>query len=88
MAELLITSFLNYYGLDWLAFASGMAGMILITKQSRWGFVFCALSSLSGVAVALMSLQFGYIVYNAMLVMVMAKGYVEWAKPVRVTSQK
>lgn len=79
MEALIAESLMKYYGLDWLAFASGIAGMYLITKKHRAGFGLSALSSLSGFAVAAISLQFGYVFYNILLITLMVKGYREWA---------
>ncbi|MGB4057103.1 MAG: nicotinamide mononucleotide transporter [Alphaproteobacteria bacterium] len=78
MTEQILQSFFQYYGLDWLAFATGMTGMTLITRKSRWGFILCAISSLSGFTVAFMSAQFGYVVYNLLLASIMMKGYFDW----------
>jgi hypothetical protein len=80
MEDLLYQSLMKYYGLDWLAFASGMAGMFLLTKKSRWGFLLSSLSSLSGFTVAALSLQFGFVIYNFLLIMVMIKGYRDWGR--------
>lgn len=78
MEDIIIKSFLTYFGLDWLAFVSGIIGMHLLTQKSRWGFAFSMLSSLSGFAVASISLQFGYVVYNFLLIALMYKGWREW----------
>jgi len=79
MEALILESLTKYYGLDWLAFISGISGMYLITKKHRAGFGLSALSSLSGFAVAAISLQFGYVFYNILLITLMVKGYREWA---------
>ena len=73
-------SLIQYYGLDWLAFFSGISGMYLITIKSRWGFALSALSCLAGFAVAAMSAQFGFVVYNLLLVGIMTRGYLSWSK--------
>lgn len=80
MQDLIIQSLMQYYGLDWLALASGLAGMILIARKDRNGFLLCCLSSFSGVAVAVLSLQFGYIAYNLILISIMAKAYYDWGR--------
>jgi len=79
MEALILESLTKYYGLDWLAFISGISGMYLVTKKHRAGFGLSALSSLSGFAVAAISLQFGYVFYNILLITLMVKGYREWA---------
>ena len=78
MEEAIFKALTLYYGLDWLALACGMTGMYLITQHSRWGFVLSALGCLSGVVVAVMSLQIAYVVYNSILVFMMIRGFTAW----------
>jgi len=78
MESLIIESLAKYYGLDWLSFASGIIGMYLITQKSRLGFAFSSLSCLSGFTVAAISMQFGFVFYNLLLIALMVKGYYEW----------
>jgi hypothetical protein len=88
MIDAVLHSLQNYYGLDWLAFASGMAGMMLITRKSRWGFLLCGMSSLSGFLVAMISLQFGYVIYNFLLAAIMVKGFADWGRPEKIKIRK
>lgn len=83
MQDIILQSLMTYYGLDWLAFISGISGMYLLTQKSRWGFALSSLSSLSGFAVACISLQFGFLVYNFVLISLMIKGFLEWGHEVR-----
>lgn len=88
MEDLILNSLAKYYGLDWAAFALGMAGMYMITMKSRWGFALTALSALCGFAVAGISLQFGYVAYNALIIAIMVKGFYEWRiKPAPVAAE-
>ncbi len=70
-----LTALMAYYGLDWLALALGVSGSYMITGQNRFGFVLSALACLCGFAVALMSAQFGYVVYNVLLAGIMMRGF-------------
>jgi hypothetical protein len=78
MEEVIFRSLSLYYGMDWLALMSGTAGMYLITRRSRWGFLLSAISSLSGFAVAGMSLQLGFLVYNFILVSLTFHAFLNW----------
>lgn len=78
MEELITQSFSKYFGLDWLALASGVIGTYLITEKKRVGFAFSILSCLCGFAVATISLQFGFVFYNLLLISIMVKGFMEW----------
>ncbi len=80
MIDAIIESFYAYYGLDWLALLCGVIGMYLITLKSRIGFLFSGLSCMSGFAVAMISLQFGFVAYNIILLSMMTKGYIEWGR--------
>ena len=79
MLESLINSFSLYYGLDWLALASGLSGTLLITNKDYRGFGLSIISCLSGFAVALLSGQYGFVVYNLMLLALMARGFFTWS---------
>ena len=65
----------SYYGLDWLALILGVSGSYMITDMNRFGFLLSGLACLCGFAVALMSLQFGYVVYNILLAVVAVRGF-------------
>lgn len=64
-----------YYGLDWVALLLGISGSYMITEQNRYGFVLTALACLCGFAVAVMSSQFGYVVYNILLAAIAVRGF-------------
>lgn len=73
-------TFLHYYGLDWGALAFGLIGCHLITRQNRVGFLFSMLGCACGLSVASMSGQYGFIVYNVILIFMMARGFTGWRK--------
>ena len=76
----IIESFSLYYGLDWLAFGAGLWGMYLITNKNRLGFAMSIIACLSGFAVALISSQFGFVIYNAVLITMMVRGFLNWGR--------
>lgn len=71
----LLTALTAYYGLDWIALMFGISGSYMITNQNRFGFLFSCLACLCGFAVAVMSAQFGYVVYNIILAGIMIRGF-------------
>jgi hypothetical protein len=79
--DIILDSLRQYYGLDWVAFAAGMYGMWLLTQQNRWGFFFNAIACMSALIVACISLQFGFLVYNTLLIFMMVRGFVRWTRP-------
>lgn len=79
MLDILLESFQNYYGLDWLALICGFSGMYLLTKKHKAGFLLSAAGCCAGLAVAAISIQFGFIISNILMVSIMLKGYLDWA---------
>lgn len=73
-----LEAFQMYYGIDWLAFVSGLIGMYLISERNRWGFLMNFVACCSGFYVALLSLQFGFVFYNFVLVFLMIRGFKNW----------
>lgn len=65
----------GYYGLDWLALAFGLSGSYLISGQNRFGFLLASVGCLCGFCVALLSVQFGFVVYNVLLLAIMLRGF-------------
>lgn len=66
---------MGYYGLDWLALAFGLSGSYLISSQNRFGFLLAGVGCLCGFGVALLSAQFGFVVYNVLLLAIMLRGF-------------
>ena len=69
-----------YYGLDWLALALGLSGSYMITSQNRFGFLLSSAGCLCGFCVALLSSQFGFVVYNVLLLAIMMRGFVNLSR--------
>ena len=72
--------FSTYYGLDWISFLLGVAGMILLTNKQPSGFLFSALSILFAAVVAIMAHQYGFLAANAVNVVAAVRGFVKWRK--------
>ncbi len=89
MVELITQSLSHYYGLDWLALVSGVSGTFLITSKMRGGFLLCGLAGVCGFIVAALSMQFGFVVYNLLMVAIMLKGYIDWGRePVKIHAKE
>ena len=65
---------MGYYGLDWLALVFGLSGSYLISSQNRFGFLLAGVGCLCGFFVAVLSAQFGFVVYNVLLLAIMLRG--------------
>lgn len=70
---------LNYYGLDWLAMLCGFAGMWLLGKKRKVGFLFSAGGMIAGFVVSIIASQYGFIVANAVMFGIAVRNYVLWA---------
>lgn len=80
MFEMIMESLRLYYGLDWIALAAGVTGTWLVTRKNPTGFIISGIACCCGFGVALLSLQFGFVLYNTILIGLMAKGYMEWRR--------
>lgn len=69
----------DYYGLDWAALVLGLMGCYFITHQRRQGFLFSIVGCVCGLAVAALSNQYGFIIYNIVLIVMMTRGYAFWS---------
>lgn len=91
MLDDLLQSFTTYYGLDWGAMLLGMIGYFLVTNRNRLGFLLSMCGCLCGFGVAMISDQYGFIVYNLILISMQTRGFVLWGQkaapvPVRARS--
>lgn len=68
----------GYYGLDWLTMIFGLTGAYFLVRRNSYGFVFNVLACMAGFTVALMSGQYGFIVYNLIYMVIAARGYFGW----------
>lgn len=80
MLEALHQSFTTYYGLDWGAMLLGMIGYFLVTNRNRFGFLISTCGCLCGFGVAMISDQYGFIVYNLILISMQARGFILWSR--------
>lgn len=78
--DTILQSLTLYYGLDWAAMILGLSGTYMITHQKRLGFLLNSIACLMGVIVAAMSDQMGYIVYNAIILMMLSKAFISWPR--------
>ncbi len=70
----------DYYGLDWMLLALGLTTKWLMIQQNRWAFLTSILGCTAGLAVALMSHQYGIAVFNIILILMSFKGFAHWGK--------
>ena len=80
MENIFIESLMNYYGLDWLAMLCGLYGTYLIGQKSKWAFVVCIVAGICGLTVALISMQFGFLVYNAIVIVLYFRSLRAWSR--------
>lgn len=73
----------DYYGLDWMLLALGLTTKWLMIQQNRWAFLTSILGCSAGLAVALMSHQYGIAVFNIILIGMSFQGFAHWGKLAR-----
>lgn len=67
-----------YYGLDWMALLFGLTSTYLVSNKNKYGFLCGILSCFCGFSIAVISQQFGFIAYNALLIGLMGRGFLNW----------
>lgn len=78
MLDAIIESFQTYYGLDWMTLCLGLVGSFLVSEQKRIGFLFSICSCMAGFSIACLSGQYGFVVYNCLLIAIMGRGFLKW----------
>lgn len=76
--DFLIESLKIYYGLDWIAFLTGITGMYLLSEKNKLGFIFQSISVFCSLVVASIALQYGFIVSNTVTFIIVIYGYFNW----------
>ena len=75
------------YGLDWMTMFFGVIGTYLVTKKDKRGIAFNLLSCSTSFSLAIICHQYGFIIYNIILVVIMSRAYASWsADAKRVTA--
>lgn len=66
----------KYYGLDWLTLLFGVSSSFLFSNRVlKTAHILSIVACICGLAVAYISGQTGFVVYNAMLIAINARGY-------------
>lgn len=76
----MLENVLQYYGLDWGGLCFGLVGCHLTSLKRREGFILSVIGCVCGLAVAMMSQQMGFIVYNFIIIFMLGRGYVNWGR--------
>lgn len=74
------------YGLDWLTMFFGVTGAYFITKKDIKGIYFNLLSCCSSFALATICHQYGFVLYNLIFAVMMARAYASWSADDRKTA--
>jgi len=80
----------DYYGIDWATLACGVTGNFITTNLGKLyvGMSIGLFSCAGGMAVAVMSHQGGFVVYNAILMSLNLRGlYKGWRRSLSVRQQ-
>ncbi|MAM33518.1 MAG: hypothetical protein CMH28_00405 [Micavibrio sp.] len=85
--EQLIESFQTYYGLDWAVLGLGLYANMLIANKKKIGFLINIIACMCGFSVAVISGQFGFVVFNCIMIAIMGKGFLNWNAEKTSTSQ-
>lgn len=73
-------NFLQFYGIDWLATASGLTGVYLLGNRNKFGFILFMLASLSWVTFGIMTGSVAIIIGSGIFFIMHLRGYINWLR--------
>jgi hypothetical protein len=81
--DYLAKGFTINYGLDWFTMLFGVLGGYWMAQKDRRGIACNIIACCSSFALALISLQYGFLVYNIMTLTIMVRAYAVWSAEAR-----
>ena len=71
---------LQFYGIDWLATACGLAGVFLLGNKNRWGFLIFMVASASWVTFGFITGSFAVILGSSTFFFMHLRGWLRWRR--------
>lgn len=81
--QYLAKGFALNYGLDWITMTFGVLGGYWMAQKDRRGIAFNIMGCCSSFALALISSQYGFLVYNILTITIMVRAYAAWSAEAR-----
>jgi hypothetical protein len=78
--DALLIGLTKTYGLDWLTMCFGVIGAYYIANKDKRGIAFNILSCCTSFALATISHQYGFIIYNMIFAVMMWRAYSNWSR--------
>lgn len=79
---------LQFYGLDWIATAAGLAAVYFLGNKNKFGFVLFIISSLCWISFGLITGSIAVIVGSSIFVVLHIRGLWNWHKDNDVVGQE
>ncbi|MEZ5306281.1 MAG: nicotinamide mononucleotide transporter [Pyrinomonadaceae bacterium] len=70
----------DFYGIDWLATACGLAGVYLLGNRSKLGFVVFMISSASWITFGFLTNSLAVILGSSTFLLLHFRGWLNWRK--------
>lgn len=81
------TLFGTYFGLDWASMALGFWGAWIIGNRDPRGFLLVAISIVFAFVTAMIALQYGFLVANAINMAISLRNWRKWSREARAEQQ-
>ena len=73
-------SLFQFYGIDWVATACGLAGVFLLGNKNRWGFLIFMVASASWVTFGYITGSYAVILGSSTFFFMHLRGWVRWRR--------
>jgi hypothetical protein len=73
----------QYYGVDWLATACGLAGVFLLGSKNKYGFLTFMLASASWVTFGILTESYPVIIGSSTFFFMHLRGWIKWRRDER-----
>ena len=70
----------QYYGIDWLATACGLTGVVLLGNKNKFGFVVFMVASMSWIAFGAITGSYAVIIGSCIFLILHARGLYKWMR--------
>jgi len=74
---------MQYYGIDWLATACGLTGVLLLGNKNKYGFLIFMVASASWVTFGFMTRSVAVILGSSIFFFMHLRGWLKWRRDER-----
>lgn len=79
--------FLQFYGIDWMATVSGLAGIYLLGSKNKFGFILFMVASLSWITFGIFTGSIAVIIGSSIFFIMHLRGFINWSKEAKLLKE-